>query len=535
MTGAHPDEIAALRLRFGPEVWHRICRHLDGIAIGSTVAALTKAGVLSTLERAAAPLDIDALAAAHQSPRGCFHLAMRLLEEQGWVERAGAGEGGRKTVGLTAAGRGWLPYAGAYANSAAALAVAQDLFTALVRGTGFDQRRLRVMHEAIPATGDVAERVRDHQWGALAAAAASGLYRSGRIDDNGSAAAAAFAVLRHQGWATAEPGALSDAGRLALEWSAQYDHSISYFPTFAAIEERLFPSAAARQRETSDLDRHLDRRLDIDFSGNVFSRTCRDSFFELALPLFDMPLAGQPAAIIDTGAGDGSLLRELYGAIRDRTRRGQALTAQPLTMVGVEPSAIAREVMARSLADAGVPAIVVDGDIADPAAIADRLAPHGVDFAAALHVCKSVIHDRLYRPCDQSQAALTTLPWPPSDAVFVAEDDTLISHAALQADLIRHFRTWRPWIAQQGMIVIEVHTVPAELIAAHEGSNVMTGLDASHGYSHQYLVERPTYLRAAAEAGLSASATRALAAEMLGTPIMTIDHWWPTQVARRSA
>jgi hypothetical protein len=533
------NDLTAIRLRLGLEIWRRMCRHLDGIAIGTTVAACADAGVFATLSRPPDDaLDIDALAAAHRSPRGYFHLAMRLFEEQGWVERQGAGEGGRKTVRMSDAGRDWLAHVDCYRSAAAAIGMAQDLFTALVTGSGFDGRRLAAIALSEPGEGDLAARVRDHLWGPLAAAAASGLKRSGRLAgrDLDAAGAAAFAVLQAQGWARQDGKAavLTDAGRLALSWAEQYDHSISYFPTFAAVAEMLFPPTLQPMRAASDLDRHLDRRLDIAFSGTVFSRTCRDGFFALALPLFDAPpLAAQPQAVIDTGAGDGSLLREFYGAIRERTRRGRALAAYPLLMVGVEPSAVAREVMAKSLAAAAVPAVVVDGDIGDPAAIADRLRLLGVDFAAALHVSKSVIHDRRYRPAAMAQIPLSGSSWPPSDAVFVAEDGGLIAHRAMQDDLVRHFRRWLPWIRRHGMIVIEAHTAPAGLIAAHEGSNVMTGLDASHGYSHQYLVERPTYLRAAAEAGLAAAASRALAAEMLGTPIMTIDHWRPASSPER--
>lgn len=530
-----PDDATALRLRVGPQVWRRMCRHLDGIAIGTTVAALDQAGIFDELARATGPLEIDALADAHQSPRGVFHLAMRLCEEQGWVEREGIAAGGRRSVRLTAAGSAWLPYVGAYAPAAAALDMAQDLFVALTRGNDFDPARLAPMVERIPIGEPIAERVRDHLWGPLAAAAVSGLKRS---DGNGSARAAAFSVLRHVGWA--EPHtqpALSDAGRLALEWAAQYDHSISYFPTFAAVPERLFPGTRPRAGAASGFDSHLDRRLDIDFSGNVFSHTCRDAFLALALPIFDASdIASQPAAIVDTGAGDGSLLRELFAAVRDRTRRGAALAAFPLPIVGVEPSPVAREVIARALAAVGASPIVIGGDIGDPDGIARQLASRGIDFATALHVSKSVIHDRSFRPPQAGEPPPLADPsWPPSDVVYVAEDDGLISHAVMQADLVGHFRKWLLWMRRHGMIAIEAHTVPARLIAAHEGGNVMAGLDASHGYSHQYLVERPVYLRAAAEAGLVAAASRELAAEMLGTPIIAIDHWRPAPPRRRSA
>lgn len=529
-------DLLAIRLRHGLEVWGGLCRHLDGIAIGTTVAACAEAGVFAALARCREPLEIDALAAAHRSPRGYFHLAMRLLEEQGWVARHGTGEGGRTSVGLTGAGRAWLRHVGWYDRSAAALAAAQDLFTALVLGTGFAGRRLAVLDGLEPGEDTLSARVRDHLRGPLVAAATSGLKRCG---GRGPAVDAAFAVLAAQGWARCDKGAagLTDAGRLALAWAEQYDHAISYFPTFAAVAERLFPPTARAADAAAELDRHLDRRLDIAFSGTVFSQTCRDGFFALALPLFnDLPPVLQPTAVVDTGAGDGSLLRELYLAIRNRTRRGQALAAHPLTMVGVEPSAVAREVMAKALADAGMPAVVVAGDIGDPEEIARRLQPLGIDFAAALHVSKSVIHNRRYQPPPARPGTpLSSPPWPASDAVFVAEDGGLIPHAAMQDDLVRHFRRWVPWIGQHGMIAIEAHTVPAGLIAAHEGRNLMTGLDASHGYSHQYLVERPTYLRAAAEAGLLAASSRALAAEMLGTPILTIDHWRPSPRFRQDA
>lgn len=533
-----PDDATALRLRVGPQVWRRMCRHLDGIAIGTTVAALDQAGIFDELARATGPLEIDALADAHASPRGVFHLAMRLCEEQGWVEREGIAAGGRRSVRLTAAGSAWLPTVGAYATAAPALDMAHDLFVALTRGQNFDPARIAPVVDSLPVGRPVAERARDHLWGPLAAAAASGLKRSDEHRDNASARAAAFSVLRHVGWA--EPHtqpALSDAGRLALEWAAQYDHSISYFPTFAAVPERLFPGTRPRAGAASGFDSHLDRRLDIDFSGNVFSHTCRDAFLALALPIFDASdIASQPAAIVDTGAGDGSLLRELFAAVRDRTRRGAALAAFPLPIVGVEPSPVAREVIARSLAKVGASAIVIDGDIGDPDGIARRLAPHGVDFAAALQVSKSVIHDRSFRtPLPGERSPLPDPSWPPSDVVYIAEDDGLISHAAMQADLVDHFRRWLPWMRRHGMIAIEAHTVPARLIAAYEGGNVMAGLDASHGYSHQYLVERPVYLRAAAEAGLVAAASRELAAEMLGTPIIAIDHWRPAPPRRRSA
>ena len=50
----------------------------------------------------------------------------------------------------------------------------------------------------------------------------------------------------------------------------------------------------------------------------------------------------------------------------------------------------------RRLSDAGVPHLIQDGDIGDPAGLVRGLAARGLDARDALHVCKSAVHDRAY-------------------------------------------------------------------------------------------------------------------------------------------
>jgi hypothetical protein len=264
--------------------------------------------------------------------------------------------------------------------------------------------------------------------------------------------------------------------------------------------------------------------VDIRYSGMVFNRTCRDAFFDIVLPIFDRtPLSAQPRYVVDMGCGDGSLLRELFYAIRERTARGQVLDGDPLIVVGVEYSPIARDTAARCLQAAGVPHIVVTGDISEPDEVARTLRQKGVDMIDALQVSKSVIHDRFFR-CGTS-GVMGDAPPPQSTAVFVAEDGALIGAREMAADLVTHFNRWRPWITRHGMAVIEAHTVDPCLSAAKVGQSLMTGLDASHGYSHQYLVEREFFSWAAEQAGFHAVASRDLATEMVGKPIISIDHF----------
>jgi hypothetical protein len=117
------------------------------------------------------------------------------------------------------------------------------------------------------------------------------------------------------------------------------------------------------------------------------------------LPLFnEAELFRQPAAVVDTGSGDGTLLVELHRAIAAHTRRGRHLADYPLVMVGAEFNALAQAATAARLQEAGIPHLTVFGDIGDPASLAKTLERHGLDPHQVLHVSKSVIHNRAYRP-----------------------------------------------------------------------------------------------------------------------------------------
>src|SRR5262249_40869381 len=239
-------------------------------------------------------------------------------------------------------------------------------------------------------------------------------------------------------------------------------------------------------------ERHLDRELDIVFSGEVFRRSCREPFLAMALPIFTrLPLESQPKYVVDTGCGDGTLLIELFEAIRDRTPRGERLVDYPLVMVGIDYNQVARDVARRRLQEMALPHVVVSGDIGDPDGIAATLTAHGIDMRQALHVSKSVIHNRTFRSPRQDRKH--SFRGFDSTAVFVAPGGALIGTPDLLADLVEHFEAWRPWIAHHGMIVIEAHTVDPTIIAGRIGKSLNTVIDAAHGFSHQYLVEIDIY------------------------------------------
>jgi hypothetical protein len=305
----------------------------------------------------------------------------------------------------------------------------------------------------------------------------------------------------------------------------QYYYPVSYLTTFRSVPQLLFGE------HVTDLDRsadgtelHVDRALDIEFSGIVFNRTCREPFLEVVLPIFDQePPENQPTSVVDTGSGDGTLLVELYHAIRRHTARGKVLDQYPLLMIGAEYNRVAQEATAARLHAEKVPHLTVFGDIGDPHSLAEALSSRSVDPHEVLHVSKSVIHNRVYAPPRNS---VPMRDWQPSSsAVFVTPKGDLISARDLERNLVQHFRTWLPWTRKHGMVVIEAHTVDPEIVAPCVGRNILTYLDASHGYSHQYLVEAEVFRRCAQAAGFRSLTQRDLAVQMVGQPVLTIDRF----------
>lgn len=544
MTGPGDPLLAALCA----SVWRTVCWHLDGAAIGGCVEALAAHGAFEALREASAPLEVDELASRLGARPGLMHIALRLLADQGFVSREGGGEPGRTRVRLTPTALDWLRTVGTYRGAGARTERARALMLSFAggedRGTGFGDDV-----PAIEPEGDLLERrVRAHRDGPLVAAAVTGLDRCGalaRLAGAGArgcageelpgpahAVAAALEVLAAQGWLRREAGrtALTFEGRVVSEVAPQYWYAASYLPTLGRAGRQIFATPAAQQRvddvdDHDGVERHVDRALDIAFSGLVFRRACLEPLLSAVLPLFERePLESQPAAVVDTGSGDGSLLVELYRAIRDRTARGRRLDAVPLLMVGVEYNEVARRETERRLRAEGVPGWSVRGDIADPDGIAATLRVHGIDPHDVLHVSKSVIHNRRFTPPGVDDGLP---PFGDPDGVFVDAEGERIAVRRLELDIVQLFRRYRPWAARHGMVVVEAHAVPPEAIAAAIGRAPLTLVDACHAFSGQLLVEAGVFRAAARAAGFASAFSRDLDTASVGRPLLTIDHFRP--------
>jgi hypothetical protein len=516
----------------GRVLWRKVCFNIDGMALGATICALAEKGIMAELAGTAEPLSVDGLATRYGARRGFLHLAVRLLASQGLVKRSGGGETAR--VSLSEEGRAWLPFLAAYDGFPGLLTAA----IALLAGNADEdacelwETALHRLSASLPGAGEtMGERVRLHVTGPLVAVALRRL-TGNDTQNKGALPQPCWQALEAQGWAEegAEGFILSGEGEMALDMAAQYFLPLSYLPTFSRVPKMLFGDMPpVLERDASGSERHLDRALDIEASGAVFTRVCAGPFLELALPLFDREeLAAQPGYVIDTGCGNGTLLKELFHAIASRTRRGKALSEFPLVMVGTEYNPVASQTARAALEAEGIPHLVVAGDVGDPDGLGKTLAGHGIDARQALHVGKSVIHNRRYQAPRDATAARQREPGPPG--VFVDEEGGLIEPGDMAQNLVEHFRAWLPWTRRHGMLVIEAHTVAPEVAAARVGNHHMAYLDASHGFSCQYLMEAGPYRDLAREAGFIALSSHDFITGLVGRPLLSLDYFMPADV-----
>ncbi len=534
MADPPADPGRSARTALATRLWGTVCRHIDGMAIGSTMAALASHGALRALA-AADRTEFGKLRAGFGAHAGFLHVAIRLLADQGWVTCAGEGSTDELSITATPGGRVVMTrLADGYADAVRFLPVAgrADVDDAVLEPFLDAARR----DWGLPVAGvpaDVRHQVLAHLNGHLIAPIMFGVTRGNRLPAGNAAQ-----ILARQGWVRSDGGAarLTAAGEVAVALARQYRYPMVYLPLLRSVPELIFgdpPAASSSAGAAGDDETHLDRDLDIRFSGEVFAATCRAPFLDVALPLFDRePLAGQPALVIDMGCGDGTLLETLYAAVRTQTGRGSRLGEYPLLMVGADPSPIARGVAAARLAAAGVPHLVMDGDIADPARLARELAAAGHDAGDALHVCKSAIHDRAYQPPGPPASAP---PGPPGGAppsappgamtAFARPDGSAIPAGQLAQNLAGLFRSWQPLARRHGWIVIEAHSVRSATAAALIGRTLATALDATHGYSCQYPAEPEVFAWAARVGGFTSRAHHEPGASALGHTQLTIDHF----------
>ncbi|MBU1137873.1 MAG: hypothetical protein KKA76_02735 [Proteobacteria bacterium] len=514
-------------------LWKKFCVLIDGMAISSTVYALRQENIFQSLENAEGFLSIDELAVDKKPRPGYLHLAFRLLEDQGLVLRHSSMENGGVQVVLTASGRSWLLMTPLYDSAMDFLRAASELTE-----KDCDATLSEISLHGLMQLSEQEQRVRLHVVAPLVAAFLVYLYDNEmftgeRVLFKEKCLELPPRILKHCLTMLTDLGWLSSAGedewfftgegQLLPHFVPQLFYPVSYLKTSRQVPELIFPEKKKRREVEQGEESHIDRSLDIRFSGLVYERNFREPVHKVLLELFNAePLAQQPRYIVDTGSGDGTMLLDVYRTIAEETLRGESLRDFPLTVIGVEFNQVAAQATADRLKENRIPFLTFQGDISEPEQIGRDLTARGIALDHVFHISKSVIHNRIYCPPLEEP---DLRGWEPqSEAVFIDARGTLITAHDLALNLVDHFRRWRPLVRNHGMLVIEAHTVPPQLIAASIGANILTSLDSSHGYSHQYLVEKDFFHTAIRTALFSIETVAERCVSGVDLPVLTVDY-----------
>ena len=483
-------------------------RYAHGLVLVPVVDALRRAGVLERLEKSPT-FRLPAVAAEFSMNGGYLAVAAQLFESLGWLRSVAAGVY-QPTASL----------AQHRAIPADAMEIYDFPFGAYLEGN------------TDAGLGPCIERSKQ-RWGAgdefladcldgvfiipalLAAKAGSGTSLVERRQDGRSmvelrfefpqkVAAELRSLFLQKSWASSganETLCLTHAGQFVWRRIMITAALAAYRPMLKRMGTLLFGDpATVFGLDAAGHELHLDRTLNVLGSGFQHVR-----FFEAMqaaiLPVFDAePIEEQPDYIVDTGCGDGTLLRTLYDCVRTRTRRGKFLAERPITLIGVDCNQKALAEATKKLS--GYPHCTVTGDIAAPQAIAAALRSIGVTEAdRVLHVRSFLDHDRPYMgPVDVAAAGR----WRSAglSGVHVDRAGQLIDPADVAQSTVEHLRRWAGVLGRHGLLLLEVHCEPPATTARFLDESESLHFDAYHAMSRQYLLEARIFLECAAQAGL---------------------------------
>jgi acyl transferase domain-containing protein len=306
-----------------------------------------------------------------------------------------------------------------------------------------------------------------------------------------------------KGWGASHEGRffLTDAGRFVMERTLVLGTTASYRPMLQRMPDLLFGKARdVFHRDDLGYEGHVDRTLNVIASGFQHKKYFADLEANV-LSLFDrQPFEAQPRYVADMGCGDGTLLKRIYEIVRERSARGKVLDQYPLRLIGVDYNQKALRETEKTLA--GIPHLVLQGDIGDPERLIADLRRMGVhDTEQILHVRSFLDHDRPFiAPSDPARAAARSLF--STDGVNVDREGNLIPAPMMLQSLVEHLGRWSLVVNAHGLLLLEVHSLPAEAVFGHLDLTESLHFDAYHAFSNQYLVEAELFLRAAAENGL---------------------------------
>ncbi len=506
------------------ELRGRLFCHLDGLVTAPTAYLLQTSGVMDSFEPGK-PRSLADLTRQFKANEGYLNVGLRILCSQGWLVQYTDNKEDKIAYSITEAGSKALNWIPLYKKAVELLKLSEHFHPRKFEKEPFLKLEEVFHHFREVCESDekgtakeqkVREQVLAHIEGIILGPTVVHLGMSGmfhkyfmetrftadEFHQDPDSFGRLLDIFVYFGWFLKEKNTyqFTEKGLFYARRASAYGVTVSYIPTLRKLDELIFGNAALlRTNEVGKEEVHVDRAMNVWGSGGAHAAYFRvvDSIIE---EIFNRPLEEQPKGILDMGCGNGAFLEHLFDVIENRTLRGQYLDEHPLILVGADFNETALKITRANLVKADIWAKVIWGDIGQPHILAETLKDqYGLDLKDLVNVRTFLDHNRIWNPPKVStQNRLSD-----STGAFAFRGNR-INNNTIEDSLLEHFTNWSPYVRKYGLLVIELHTVPPELVAQNIGRTPATAYDGTHGYSDQYIVEIPVFMKVLEEAGLKA-------------------------------
>jgi SAM-dependent methyltransferase len=495
-----------------------IFRHLDGIATSTTAYTLHKKGVLDYILKHK-NVNLKELTTTFNANEGYLNVALRVLCSQGWLTQHlnnetntifyAVNENSQTAFNLTHLYEdavNLLKYSVEFPNER----IGANAFLALERIFKKYELRFGVNNST---EVNIEHQILKHIEGVIVAPiivmlGVKGLFhkyfmeasfRAQEFHKDPESFKKVLDFFAHLGWFNKKNDTyqFTDKGLFFAKRASAYGVTVSYLPTFLELDELIFGNPLVLKTNASDeTEKHVHREMNVWGSGGAHS-TYFKVIDKIIINLFNKPIDEQPKGILDMGCGNGAFIQHIFDVIEYQTLRGKHLEEHPLLLVGADFNQAALKVTRANLIKADIWAKVIWGDIGRPDILAkDLKEDYNIELKDLLNVRTFLDHNRIWEMPKNETTRISK-----STGAY-ANQGKLISNNLVEDSLLEHFKKWKPYVEQFGLLIIELHTVNPKITSQNIGTTPATAYDATHGYSDQYILEVDVFNAVANEAGL---------------------------------